>query len=572
MNRRQETVALLAALALAIALRLTPNLAWASWGSDSGEYIFLTQRLVDTGRISFDYEGWGIAYPYFPGMFILSGAFSASAGIDVVTAVKYVTPIFNGILVLGIFVIAHLITGDARTGIVAAAFAAVAMPLAFVTSHALPAGPGHVFVVATIATLVLSRSDRRFLLPLAVLSGALILTHHLSVYFLVGILLVSIVIRELVVRRPAIDRLSLETGFLVLFLVATFAYWFIFAPPLSGRIFSEATPVSPVFIAIGGILSVLLIPASVRLAPKLKASFSPRYPSPRRSAAIVGGTFAAGILLATSLAVFGLPGTTIVPEARWIYFYAPLVALVSFVPLGILVCRKTPLWWLPIGWLTALVVSVVFASVTNNHVLLPYRHADHMMEPIAILAALGFMACSNYLLKASRPGREKRTVGVLLAAGLVLFTGLNAAIAYPPQEALIGFQEGVTQGEWDAVLWAKDNIRLGTAMVADHRVSSLLFGIAHMNASWDAAKVTYATENTTEALNELRSLDIPAGKMRIDYVVLSDTMKKGVALVQWEPAKAMSPAAVRKFYEEAAFDVVYAQGDTTIFMVDWTKA
>jgi hypothetical protein len=91
-----------------------------------------------------------------------------------------------------------------------------------------------------------------------------------------------------------------------------------------------------------------------------------------------------------------------------------------------------------------------------------------------------------------------------------------------------------------------------------------------MNASWDAAKVTYATENVSEALDELRSLDIPAGKMRMDYVVLSDTMKKGVALVQWEPARPMSAGAVDKFYASEAFAVIYAKGDTAIFRVEWS--
>jgi hypothetical protein len=344
------------------------------------------------------------------------------------------------------------------------------------------------------------------------------------------------------------------------------------ATPLSGRIFSEATPVNPLVIALIGFASVLLIPATVRVAPRLRLSFTLPYPSPVRNAALVGGTFVMGLAFAGSLAVFGLPGTRIVPEPRFVFFYTPLLALVSFVPLGLVLARKHALWWVLLGWLAALTVSFIFAAVSNSRVLLAYRHVDHIMHPIAILAALGAIASVDYLLKASRSGAERKAVAATAAVGLVLLVGLNAAIVYPPQEALMGFQEGVTEGEWNAVLWAKDNVPPDSTIAADHRLSSLLFGVARLAPTWDYTQVTYSSENSTAALHELSRLDIPAGSKRIDYVVLSETMKRGVALLQWEPARPMSTKAVGKFYASDAFIPIYTEGDTVIFQVDWTKA
>ena len=73
-DRRQ--VLLLAAIAFgSLTLRLSHQWHWALWGSDSGEYLFLTTALAENGALLQDgYLGWGHAYPWFQGMQLLAAA------------------------------------------------------------------------------------------------------------------------------------------------------------------------------------------------------------------------------------------------------------------------------------------------------------------------------------------------------------------------------------------------------------------------------------------------------------------------------------------------------------------
>ena len=51
---------------LTVLLRFIHKYDWPIWGSDSGEYLYLTRYLVENGMmLNEDYIGWGRAYPDF---------------------------------------------------------------------------------------------------------------------------------------------------------------------------------------------------------------------------------------------------------------------------------------------------------------------------------------------------------------------------------------------------------------------------------------------------------------------------------------------------------------------------
>src|SRR5436309_980879 len=71
---RKSTALGLTALVLgSVAVRLSPLWSFLYWGSDTGEYFAILRDLVRTGHVSTTYDGWGVTYPYFPGMFFLQG-------------------------------------------------------------------------------------------------------------------------------------------------------------------------------------------------------------------------------------------------------------------------------------------------------------------------------------------------------------------------------------------------------------------------------------------------------------------------------------------------------------------
>src|SRR2546428_11916383 len=69
--RKSTASSLLAILALALALRLSPLTRFVYFGSDVGEYFRISSELAGTGHVTLPYTGWGVTYPYFPGMFFL---------------------------------------------------------------------------------------------------------------------------------------------------------------------------------------------------------------------------------------------------------------------------------------------------------------------------------------------------------------------------------------------------------------------------------------------------------------------------------------------------------------------
>ena len=72
--RKSTASSLLAIVALALVLRLSPLTRFVYFGSDVGEYLRISRGLFATGHVALPYAGWGVTYPYFPGMFFLVAA------------------------------------------------------------------------------------------------------------------------------------------------------------------------------------------------------------------------------------------------------------------------------------------------------------------------------------------------------------------------------------------------------------------------------------------------------------------------------------------------------------------
>ena len=121
-----------------------------------------------------------------------------------------------------------------------------------------------------------------------------------------------------------------------------------------------------------------------------------------------------------------------------------------------------------------------------------------------------------------------------------------------------GFQEGSTQAELECVLWTQQ-VEPGALIVSDHRLSSLAFGLGERNASWErGAEVLSATSVVSEVGTPA------AGTQRVDYVLLSDDVRSGVALLQWEAAEPLSTEATAKF-GSASYPTVYDVGECQVY-------
>jgi hypothetical protein len=584
-----STVALLAGLSfLLVFLALEPFLSYALFGSDSGEYYQLTTTLLASGHLPTggSYTGWGTAYPDFPGMFVVAGGASAALGISPYSALTILIPTIAVLSVLPLFLLFRRLYPNDLVALLGAAIASVAMPRLFSIAHPAPLALGDFLCVAALWMFVEGRHDRRWYFPLALVSGALILTHHLSSYFFVISALGGMVLLEL--WRPGLWSRRFPTRELVyvaLFVTGTFAYWFYGTTSFVTKVILYSLPF-PTYVGFAAFecAALLAVVAAAGLIwwrrnRTARPSHWVRLPSDksllRDSAAIILIVFG----LVSVLLFVPIPGTgqTTVPGA--VLWFSPLLALGLFGGGS----RRTPslarLGSFPLVWLGALglsafaMLALAAAAGTNSHyaaaanlaaTISPARHVEYLFIPLGLILAIGI-------------GRAVARLGVvggrrvLLAAtlGVVVILGANAAIVYPPQQDLGGFQEGLTHG--DAALWMWVGIAAPPSwtVASDHRLSSMIFGFDGNPATWVTTPALFVGSNASAAAAELRSVGTPnpADPHPIDLVAVDSVMYSGVALDPAQEAFPLNDAAIA-WFQTLPFIPLYEDGQNVVYLVD----
>src|SRR2546427_334424 len=366
---RKSTALGLAAIALgSISVRLSPLSSFVYWGSDTGEYFSILRTLVRTGHASTPYYGWGITYPYFPGMFFVQAGLADLGGVEASAVLTLLVPILGARAVGPMCLLAARIVTEDRFALFAAALLAGANPHVYTTSHAAPATLGDLLALTCLLLFLRLRADRRAIIPLLLVSGSLVVTHHLSLYFLLVMIVGAIVVRGL--ARP----------------------W-------------------------------------------------------------QGGA-----------------GT----RAEIAFAFVPPVALLPFSGSGrkfLAFCRDGAD---VSAWLIALLLSAALGIVAAPQVLIPYRHMEYVLVPLAIFAGVGFF---RLLDLAGLRGRSRSAA--LAACGLLLVG--TAITSIPPPSAFAGWHEGTVPQALDPAYWARD---YASGLVAtDHHGSSTGFGDGGVQAA-----------------------------------------------------------------------------------------
>lgn len=545
--RRSTAFALLSVVLLSVYIRLIPVTQFLYWGADFGEYFGLTRTVFEGRPLPEPYLGWGLTYPEFPGMFVLTASV-AWTGIPLEAAASLLVPILSALVVVPVFLLTREVTGRDGPALLAAAIVAVVSPHAYPTSHPIPGALGDLLFVTGLLLLVRLRSDARMLGLLVPVALALVPIHHLSSFFLIIATLFVAFFRVVVLgaRWGAIRR---ETAFLALLVTINVAYWVGYAETF--RPFLGFGRVSPFLTA--GLLVALpfaLYPLA-KIRRRMAWRYRPRFPRTKRnwSVLLLVALLAAGFLLLSSL--FWAPGTNIpTAQVTLLYFAAFLPLLLpaasgrkpfDFLPQGPLVT----------GALLALNLSWIIGSVVAPTVLVPYRHFEYMIPLIAAFAGVGIL-----LLLQNRGFR----VLIPVLAGLLV---LAAAAAIPPREALGNHFEGTRPEALGAVHWAADRVPSLTA--TDHRVSSVLFGLSGVRGTWDTVTTPLHAPTFAEARGEMVAV---AGRERIDFVALDGDLVAGATLLPWDPALPLSQAAREKFLGPQYLKL-YDDGYAQVYWVNW---
>jgi hypothetical protein len=583
------TVLVLAGLAiLLVALVLEPYVGYAAFGSDTGEYYYLTNQLVATGSLPHGaaYGGWGTAYPDFPGIFLLAGGGAEAFGVGAFSALGVIVPAVSVLSVLPLFLLFRRLYPHDSVALLASALSSVAMPRLFSLAHPAPLALGDFLAVAALWAFVEGRRDARWYVVLAPTSAALILTHHLSSYFFAIGALGGVVFLEL--WRPGLWSRrfpSREFAFLGAFVTATFAFWFYGTSEFVAKVLLPGLAQSPAvgFLAFEalGLLTVLGCAALVRWRRTLGRPTTAwvRVPTDRSVlrdlAAIAAVVFAAAALLL----VVPLPGTSQLTKPAALLWFTPVLAIGALCAGSRRALTPARLGPFALTWLGGLGLSAAamlgFAVLGSaapslgvlgdvSSTLAPDRHVEYLFLPIGLLVAVG---SARLVARAGERGGRRALLAAAVAVGLVV--AANAAIVYPPQAEFGGFEEGLTRGDAGLWMWAGVAIPSGATVASDHRLSSFLFGFDHLRATWVTTPALFTGSAWASARGELNDSGVPdpAFSAPIEYVAIDAVMYGGVALNPAALALPLSPAAVA-WFEDAGFVPVYENGQEVVYLVD----
>ncbi len=590
--------ALISIFMLAVILRLFQLLNFAVWGSDSGEYYLLAERLADTGQISFDYDGWGFGYPYFPVMFILLSGFANISGLTVFEVLLFVIPIISGLSVILIFMVTKRILKTLASGtpprnqmsatttdsiaLVAAVFLAVALPNVFTTSHPMPGALGEIIMLFCILLLLKTYENFKFVLPLALFSLVLIFTHHLSTFFLLYIVIFITLFRVFTRVPDDINRTKLDFGYITFLMTGMLIYWIVIAVPFKERVLENAIGL-PAEIVVGlaycALLALLFIIWG-RKYIKWEYQIKPR----KLKVLLLRFTLflVTALIVMTTVGLYGVFGTNLEIEAMALFVVAPLLLFSAFSTIGHTFIRINKDGMFVAGWVFAGALLICYAVIAESQEILIYRVFQYIFTPLAILVGTGFVfffKCvdrnqgTDVLEPQDRRGKAspRSTITSTNAAAvfiLIIFILTGAIFSYPPKALLSGFQEGTNEYELDSCFWARESLENDAVVATDHRLSSMMFGFGGVNATWERAPKTLHSKSLDEISDELNSTNTPSGNKAINYVMLSEELKDGVTLAQWESAEPMSKEAYDKF-QTYPFYKVFDNGDVEIYLVDW---
>lgn len=548
-------MALASLLLLSLFLRLSPLTRFLYWGADIGEYYRIAKGLVSAGQIDLDYRGWGITYPYFPSMFFLN-AVATFNGAPLELSVDLIAPSIAVLTIVAVFLLTVRMGGGEGAGLFAAAIIGLSMPHIYSTSHAIPASLGDVLFTFSLLSFVRLSEDRRWLALLLPVSAALIMSHHLSAYFLLIAMPTAMVLEGLLVRRTRWRSIRMQISFFALYTAMTLVYWLGYAKPFRDSVLT-AIEIVPWYVLIALFLAGLVI-ATVAVLVRQKSAFSwrPTFPTGRWTLFVLTAALAFAFGLTISASAVGVPGTSVRLHPFTGLYFSPLLITLSLASPGRRLVDFSRGGHNVTAWLLAIAFSMLLGGVVAPNILLPYRHVEYLLIPLSIFAGLGAERLH------SRVSRRGGTVLVFLFAFLLIG---SAASSFPTPEILAGYQEGIKPEALPGVLWAP-NLGDGLA-AADHRVSTLLFGFGDTNATWDSATLALHAESFEDAKDEMHRVKSPSGDRTVEYVVIDVDMVAGVQLYPWDPAYPLSNAALEKFSREP-YQKLFDNGYTVAYIVN----
>jgi len=561
-------------LAIAIFIRSIPAWTNAAWGGDFGIYYGLSKSFVQTRELFNSYNGWGGSYQYFPVLYTVTGITHWITGLDVITILPKIAPIFGGLTIFIFYFVVYELIGDRKKALLASLFLSVLPFHVYQTSHAAPLTMGHFFMMLSLYLFLKFRQKTWFVLPLFVSTTLLIMSHHLTTYFYI-LSIASIIFFENIAVKNWTSSIKKDVTYTLITSILIFSYWMIVAIPVYHDFMSDGFKIGGIYI---GSVFVIILFYSIFFAMfgliwfkrKIVVFHVEKLPTAKKSFFVFLATIIGLFVLACFFIVEKLPWTSFSLTPLSVLYSIPLIFVCGFAAAGFGYMKTTPNGNFIRGWFFGIFISFIYALITNG-LLFPDRHLEYLMVPISIFAVYGIQTICSVSSEKIFSSKEKlqnirpsfyffKKIGLLrksqflyIAVALLLTAAVGSSV-YPSNKALNIQDESITHENVAVMTWIEQNIeRNGSLIASDHRLSRLAEASGY-NTTLDEARNIWIAENFTDYSKELYG--IGKNYSKISLVLIDDIMKNDVVWVGLWNIVYMTNESYEKFSHQP-FELLY---------------
>ena len=599
---------------IAIIIRSIPAWTNAAWGCDFGIYYGLAKSFVESGGEWYGpYYGWGSSYNYFPVLYAVTGFAHWITGIDVLIIMPKLIPIFGGLTVFIFYFVVNSLIGDKKVALLSSLFLAVLPFHVYQTSHASPLTMGHFFMMLSILFFIMYRQKSWYFFPLIISTQLLIMSHHLTTYFYL-ICVIFIIFIENASKTEWTPSVKKDILYIICASGLVFSYWTFIATPVfegfMGRGISLGfISVKSTFIVVFFYLMFFSSFGLIWLKRKYNLFFKKKKPT-------VKSCFIEFSL--TMMICFSVMIVFLFVKLPWTNFNFTPIAAVLAIPLllvfGFGVAGLKYTYFIRNGafirgWILALVISFLYAIVTNNHTILPHRHFEYIMAPLAIIAVYGIRGIFLNIdyEKLSKQVRKRLHIAVskaniagkkrlnqkrnLLYISIIILVSANASSVYEVHRALGQSYEVITAEDISAIEWMGQYLDKNTSLIAsDHRLERMVEAEGFNTTENQAICLwTEPNENMAKYVYELYGIGENYSYSRITHVLVDDIMKNKMVHVgfgieginmtyesynKFLPKDEFSPKIFELVHETKSVDYDTITGEplhwARVFKVNWS--
>ncbi len=610
-----------------VLLRSLPSLRYAIWGVDFGIYYDLTTAFVNLGQIFTTLPSiWGTSgYGDFP-MFYWTMIFLHDlTGISVQTLLLHFPPIFAGLTIPIIYLIAKKITGSDFIGILSALFIAVNPLEVFETSMVGLLVFGHVFLLLSILLFIYTKDNVKYYIPLAFSSLALILSHHLTTYMYI-ISIIGIIYFKKIVEKDY-RNYKYDIIYLFAFTSTTFFFWLTFIPSMYGFITGAFLGLLPWYLVIALFyILILILLSTVKYVRKYFLIVLKTNKFDYKDIYYYAFTIFLSLSVLILLITIGIKGIKI--SEMGVFLSIPFIVTLGFVGVGVKNVKEYPYGEIILGgWIFFLSISMIFSLITWNGVLIPYRYLEYIFEPFSIFAGIGVYAfyktLRHYTIKVKNrdviyvyPQQQNNFGGTVLGSEnrlaapmvitfpneikriyikkprgyknlrplfitiIIVTVLLSVVTAYPfIDQVSETSQNYVTPVMMSGINWLEEYGNKKYSVATD-AVDGLYLEALGFNSTFEYTYKIWNSTNWNSTVYELEGLN--GTYPEVGYVLINSNMfyngVYGYELVthpSYDPPVMMSNASFDKFFHEPFQEVYYnstVDGSqwVYVFMVNWT--